>query len=467
MAINASAHSGAYVNVGRSLRLRTRCEAHEVLYKSRKSSNALCTDRPGDKLWCTQARAQGYDSIQIQRGTAYYPNSRKRRSWGELIYCGDECAHQTFSESACVPVAVAKNNTPCACPQGASQLSCTGERLQGWPSATPRTSGSQPAGCQVAPSFVKNVTAASQQNKSAPNLAVLGALPKFSRRPPAHIVSAQRSTNISSIVPRLPVLGTPGEFPQWDAYLSCVYGGPLLAETYPVDLNTFEWFYDGAPFIPSIRPKEVSPSSHVPLGTAWIGHHIHNKLDHFTSFRLGGYFVQRYDANAHKWQKGVDDGVAPPGGWLEVLHSQQAHPSGAGATGRFGTWYYRARGSGVWLHVGNATRVLRGFDADALKQRKSLEALRGAGVRVVQAPVSSYMTNNRFEIVDFRHGDFGSRFGGEQKTCVGEYRSGIHAQKRCSCNSTLLATNCAGRGATLVRAKLAALREGELCGEVA
>ena len=216
MAINASAHSGAYVNVGRSLRLRTRCEAHEVLYKSRKSSNALCTDRPGDKLWCTQARAQGYDSIQIQRGTAYYPNSRKRRPWGELIYCGDECAHQTFSESACVPVAVAKNNTPCACPQGASQLSCTGERLQGWPSATPRTSGPQPAGCQVAPSFVRNVTAASQQNKSSrtPNLTVLGALPNrtLSRCAPAHIVSAQRSTNISSIVPRLPVLGTPGEF---------------------------------------------------------------------------------------------------------------------------------------------------------------------------------------------------------------------------------------------------------------
>ena len=92
MAISASAHSGAYVNVGRSLRLRTRCEAHEVLYKSRKSSNALCTDRPGDKLWCTQARAQGYDSIQIQRGTAY-PKTKRRRPWGELIYCGDECSH--------------------------------------------------------------------------------------------------------------------------------------------------------------------------------------------------------------------------------------------------------------------------------------------------------------------------------------------------------------------------------------
>ena len=161
MAENASAYSGAYVNVGRSLRLGGRCDAHAVLYKSRRSSNALCTDTPGDKLWCTLSRAHGYDSIQIQRGTAYYPKSRKRKPWGELIYCGDECARHTFSESACVPFAVAKNNTPCACPQGANQLSCTGERLQGWPSTVrTRTSGPQPASCRVGPSLdVLNVTA--------------------------------------------------------------------------------------------------------------------------------------------------------------------------------------------------------------------------------------------------------------------------------------------------------------------
>ena len=34
-ALNASAHSGAFVNVGRSLRLETRCDVHDVLYKSR------------------------------------------------------------------------------------------------------------------------------------------------------------------------------------------------------------------------------------------------------------------------------------------------------------------------------------------------------------------------------------------------------------------------------------------------
>ena len=58
--------------------------------------------------------------------------------------------------------------TPCACPQGASQLSCTGERLQGWPSTTPRTSGPQPASCHVGPSLVLNVTLANVTTNVGP-----------------------------------------------------------------------------------------------------------------------------------------------------------------------------------------------------------------------------------------------------------------------------------------------------------
>lgn len=161
-ALNASAHSGAFVNVGRSLRLETRCDVHDVLYKSRQSSNSLCTTNLGDKLWCTLARAQGYDSIQIQRGISYHNNSMKRRPWGELIHCGEECARQTFSESACVPVAVAANNAECRCPSGAGQLSCGGEEQlpPAWPPATvssrsaaARLEAEQPARCHAAPSF--------------------------------------------------------------------------------------------------------------------------------------------------------------------------------------------------------------------------------------------------------------------------------------------------------------------------
>ena len=42
-----------------------------------------------------------------------------------------------------------------------------------------------------------------------------------------------------------------------------------------------------------------------------------------------------------------------------------------------------------------------------------LQAMRRHGVQTVQAPVSTYMANNRFEVVDFRHGDFNSTTGGE------------------------------------------------------
>ena len=131
MANNASAYSRAYVNVGRSLRLSTRCDVSQVLYGSRASrSGALCIDGPGDKLWCTVARSRGYDSIQIARGTSYVPHTRRRKPWGELVACGEDCATRTYSRSACVPFAVTDGGGSCACAHDAQQLSC-GLELQG------------------------------------------------------------------------------------------------------------------------------------------------------------------------------------------------------------------------------------------------------------------------------------------------------------------------------------------------
>ena len=140
---NASGWSAAYVNVGHSLRLRVRCDANEMLYGSRASANALCSHSPGDKYWCELARMRGYDSIQIQRGTATTPTGR-RKPWSELILCTDECARETFSESACVPMARAMSTTgallPCNCPSGAQTLSCDGvDRNRHLQSSTPPT----------------------------------------------------------------------------------------------------------------------------------------------------------------------------------------------------------------------------------------------------------------------------------------------------------------------------------------
>ena len=135
-ASNASGFSGAYVNVGKSLRVNTRCDAHEILYGSRSSGNALCTYSPGDRYWCTMARDKGFDSIQIRRGISYYPGSRKRKPWSELVVCTDECARWTYRHTACVPIARAIDERTsevksCDCPANASLLSCDGIRRVG------------------------------------------------------------------------------------------------------------------------------------------------------------------------------------------------------------------------------------------------------------------------------------------------------------------------------------------------
>jgi hypothetical protein len=65
------------------------------------------------------------------------------------------------------------------------------------------------------------------------------------------------------------------------------------------------------------------------------------------------------------------------------------------------------------------------------------------------------MANNRFEIVDLRHGDFNSTTGGESRACVGEYRTGARAERSCACNSALMASNCAGKGGEGVATRLA------------
>ena len=129
MASNASEHSEAAINVGRSIRFNTRCDAHAFFYNSTKSANPLCTHNPGDRFWCTFATNHGYDSIQIKRGIAYHKNSSRRKPWSELIMCNSPCNTTRFDDNACVPFARrVKNRTlheKCKCPTNAIQLSCT------------------------------------------------------------------------------------------------------------------------------------------------------------------------------------------------------------------------------------------------------------------------------------------------------------------------------------------------------
>ena len=106
---------------------------------------------------------------------------------------------------------------------------------------------------------------------------------------------AARGARLAS-VPRLRVLRAPGESGAWDAYLSRVYGGTLRAESYPVDLNAFEWFYHHSP-LGALSPARVDPRCAVPAGTAWTGPDRPRPFPEAIATRAArGFFVQRRGA---------------------------------------------------------------------------------------------------------------------------------------------------------------------------
>ena len=254
--------------------------------------------------------------------------------------------------------------------------------------------------------------------------------------------------DLAAPVPHLHRLERAGEHPAWDRYLARVYGGRLRPQDYPVDLDRFEWFYNYSPLgAHALAPTD--PRCPLPWGTAWTGP---DELypERVATDRANGYFVQRY----------VEGSTPPPQpaqpmAWMEVMHTALGavnFPKRVNfrkhlrADQKVGVWYWRTLGSGVFLSAGRTTRVVDG--AADMRWTKDLPALRAEGVETVQAPLSvrnrGYeMRNQRFEIVDLRHGEYGS--GGEEVGCVGEYRTGFAAERPCECNATLGYVNCRPR----------------------
>ena len=201
---------------------------------------------------------------------------------------------------------------------------------------------------------------------------------------------------LAAAVPTLPILRAAGIHKEWDSYLSCVYGGPLHHSAYPLDLNTFEWFYEGAPFGRAVQPIDATPYDTVAPGTAWVCRRMGKPpesaicLDWAVSRRLHGFFVQRFDRGTMQWRSG-GDGTVDRMQWIEVLHAAIRNgATGGGSAGLIGTWYYRARGSGIWLNSGKATRVLHGRNASKMTHLEPLHAMRRHGVQTIQAPVSQH-----------------------------------------------------------------------------
>lgn len=109
--------SGVAINVGRSLRARTRAGVAKRL--------GLPCGRPPlcntgfteqDKLWCTRARALGYDTIQVAKSHI--------DSFSEVIHCAGGCATQPVA-GACPPVPLrTAAGGACACSDAIDILNC-------------------------------------------------------------------------------------------------------------------------------------------------------------------------------------------------------------------------------------------------------------------------------------------------------------------------------------------------------
>ena len=92
----------------------------------------------------------------------------------------------------------------------------------------------------------------------------------------------------------LPVLNRSNteEFPQWHAYVQRIYGATLA---YPIDLNTFTWFYWFAP----IRLNRIylcdwdDEYAEVPYGTPWTGGVEAWEWGPEHVVRRAGFFVHR------------------------------------------------------------------------------------------------------------------------------------------------------------------------------
>ena len=111
--------TGVFVNVGRSLRVANRCDAHKALGISRLNGSAVdawCDNPPGDRLYCERARKRGYDSIQIAQSHGIHSP--------ELIMCSGKCMTQTIM-GACPPLDMQDaSGQKCKCEEDRGAINC-------------------------------------------------------------------------------------------------------------------------------------------------------------------------------------------------------------------------------------------------------------------------------------------------------------------------------------------------------
>lgn len=142
------------------------------------------------------------------------------------------------------------------------------------------------------------------------------------------------------LLPRLPVL-TPSnteKFPCWHAYYRRVYGGPVA---WPVDLNTFTFFYWDSPladFPVTMLPMLSSIIMDFEPGLPWIYCEEwrgadSQKVPECHILKLG-FFVVRRPRRSHFCS----------GRYVEVIRSRESSVEELGCA-----WFYHAIGSGIFI----------------------------------------------------------------------------------------------------------------------
>lgn len=247
----------------------------------------------------------------------------------------------------------------------------------------------------------------------------------------------------------------------WAAYLSAVYGEPVVADGALIAARVaqLEWFYrcrpGPRPFDPfddknypehvrqrngrlpapeavrcallppnaptSVVPRAVHLSHSIALGEAYVGA---NRTDGLQAHARFGFFVKRRSFPA----------PAARNTHLEVVRVRNRFEGGHLFTG---TWYYAARGTGVFLNVGR-TRVLRSRHPSHAEQQRIIKRALVRGYDTVQ--FAWVWRWGAHEIVDLRAAARSNR----GSTCAAaiHLRAGAWAERACNCSEEQQLLNC-------------------------
>ena len=206
----------------------------------------------------------------------------------------------------------------------------------------------------------------------------------------------------------------------------------------------------------TVVPLVLSPRSVPQFGCAWSGPAGFPEAFAFTEPPVG-VFLQHFDElkpTAYDRIKGHTDKE-----WVEVMRVAAFHIDEVESS-----WYWEAKGSGIWLNLGRTLVVNSRRSLTTLGINVSLwwgkgtaaaliSRLRQEKFDTIQFSLGSqgWMRNVRYEIVDMRTpgiqpGRFSTRpFISKSCTCNTEYRSGWDASLPCDCQANNSLLNCNGR----------------------